>query len=48
MPKLLWENKVLICDICKERPIKKTIELKRGHWVGICSECEPKREEKIK
>jgi hypothetical protein len=43
---LLWENKVITCDICRERPLKKTIELTRGRWVGVCQECEPKKEVK--
>ena len=44
MSKLLWEVKTLICDICKERPYKTTIRIK-GEWKGVCSECEPKKEE---
>ncbi len=44
MPQLLWENKVLMCDICKERPIIKTAEVSRGVWKGICRECEPRKE----
>lgn len=48
MSKLLWEVKTIVCDICKERPIKKTIEIERGHWIGVCSECEPKKEKEQK
>jgi hypothetical protein len=46
MTNLFWEVKVLLCDICKERPLKKTIEIERGHWIGICQECEPKKNNK--
>jgi len=46
MTKLLWEVKTILCDICKERPLKKTIELTRGRWIGVCQECEPKSEVK--
>lgn len=38
-----YETMVIICDICKERPLKTTIKVK-GVWVGVCSECEPKKE----
>lgn len=44
MAQLLWEVKVLVCDICKERPFKKTVEVSRGVWRGVCIECEPKKE----
>lgn len=44
MANLFWEVKTLVCDICKERPLKKTIELTKGRWVGVCSECEPNKE----
>lgn len=47
MTKLFWEIKTLVCDICKERPLKKTIIIK-GKWKGVCDECEPKKDEKIK
>jgi len=46
MPHLLWDNMVLVCDICKERPLKKVVEVSRGRWVGVCSECEPNKEVK--
>jgi hypothetical protein len=43
MPNLFkMEVKTLICDICKERPLKKTIEISKGVWKGVCKECEPK------
>lgn len=42
---ILQENKVILCDICKERPYKTTIELTRGNWVGVCNECNPKEKE---
>lgn len=35
-----WEHKEIVCDVCRERPVKKTIEISRGHWIGICVECE--------
>jgi hypothetical protein len=41
MTKLLWEIKVIVCDICKERSLKKTIRI-NGKWKGVCEECEPK------
>jgi hypothetical protein len=44
MPKLLWEYKTILCDICKERPMKKTIQVSIGVFKGVCSECEPKKE----
>lgn len=44
MPKLLEEFIIILCDICKERPYKKVIEITRGRWIGVCSECEPKKE----
>jgi len=46
MTKLLWENKILVCDICKERPMKKTIQVAIGRWLGVCEECEIKKEKK--
>jgi hypothetical protein len=46
MPKLLWELKTIVCDICKERPYKKVIEITVGRWIGVCNECEPKKEVK--
>ena len=39
------EIKTLICDICKERPLKTVIKI-RGEWKGVCNECEPKKESK--
>jgi len=47
MAQILWENKVIVCDICKERPLKKTIKI-QGEWKGICNECEPKEKENNK
>ena len=46
MTNLLWANKTIICDLCKQGEVTKTIELTRGHWVGVCSNCEPKKEGK--
>lgn len=46
MPQLLWEYKTIVCDICKERPVKNTAEVSRGVWLGVCLECEPKKEVK--
>ena len=46
MPKLLWELQTIVCDICRERPYKKVIEITVGRWIGVCSECEPKKEVK--
>lgn len=45
MPKLLWELKTILCDICKERPYKTTTKIK-GEWLGVCSECNPNKEVK--
>jgi len=41
MPKLLWELKVIVCDICKERPFKKVVRI-NGEFKGVCEECEIK------
>jgi hypothetical protein len=32
------EFKTLLCDICKERPMKKQEERNR-YWIGVCEEC---------
>ena len=45
MTNLFWDTKTLVCDICKERPMKKTVKIK-GEWTGVCEECEPKEEKK--
>ena len=45
MGKLIWENKVIMCDICRERPMKSVVKIK-GVWKGVCCECEPKEKEK--
>jgi hypothetical protein len=45
MNNLLWEIKIIKCDICKERPLKKTIKI-NGEWKGVCSECEPIKKDK--
>lgn len=45
MAQILWENKVIVCDICKERPLKKVIQIK-GEFRGVCRECEPQEQEK--
>ena len=45
MSKLLWEVKELVCDNCKERPIKKVVEISKGNWKGLCVECILKKEE---
>lgn len=44
MTKLLWENKIIVCDICKERPMKKIIQVRIGQWLGVCEKCEKKEE----
>ena len=31
----------LLCDICKERPMTKTQQIK-GEWKAVCKECEKK------
>jgi hypothetical protein len=46
MAKIYEENKILLCDICKERPFKETIQISRGVWRGVCIECKPKGEVK--
>ena len=43
MPKLLWELKTIVCDICKERPYKKVVEVSKGVWKGVCQDCEPNK-----
>jgi hypothetical protein len=43
MAQILWENKTIVCDICKEREMKKTMKIK-GNWLGVCKECEPKND----
>lgn len=43
MNKFKMELKTIVCDICKERPIKTTLKI-NGKWTGVCSECEPKKE----
>jgi hypothetical protein len=45
MTKLLWELKTLVCDICKERPLKEVVQVSRGVWKGVCAECNPKKSE---
>ena len=42
MPKLLWEVKTLVCDICRENEVKTTIQVSRGVWKGVCAVCEAK------
>jgi hypothetical protein len=37
------EFMTLLCDICKERPMKTTQKI-QGEWKGVCSECEQKKE----
>jgi hypothetical protein len=38
MPKLLWEVKTLVCDICKENEMRTTIKIK-DKWLGVCETC---------
>jgi len=46
MPNLFkMEVKTLVCDICKERPLKTTIKI-QDKWFGVCKECEPTKEGK--
>jgi len=45
MAQLLWEVKILLCDICKERPLTETIKI-NGEYKGVCSECKPNKEVK--
>jgi hypothetical protein len=46
MPNLFkMEVMTLVCDVCKERPLKTIIKI-NGEWKGICNECEPKSEVK--
>lgn len=40
------ENRVIVCDICRERPYKEVVEVSRGVWKGVCEECNPKKEVK--
>ena len=47
MAKLLWELKIILCDICKERPIKKVIQIGR-EFKGVCIECEIKKDKENK
>lgn len=32
------EFKTLLCDVCKERPMKK-LEERSKEWIAVCSEC---------
>jgi hypothetical protein len=46
MPNLFkMEVMTLVCDVCKERPLKTTIKIK-DRWLGVCESCEPQREVK--
>jgi len=40
------ENRIIVCDICKERPFKEVVEVNKGVWQGVCEKCEPKKEVK--
>lgn len=40
-----YETMTIVCDICKERPLKKTIKIK-DKWFGVCSECDMTKEVK--
>lgn len=42
MPNLFWEVKTLVCDVCRERPMVKVIQVSVGNWKGLCRECIPK------
>ncbi len=44
MAQILWENKVIVCDLCKKNEMRKTILIK-GEFKGVCRECEPKEQE---
>ena len=44
MTKLYWELKTILCDICKERPMKKVIQIGK-EFKGVCIECEIKKDE---
>ena len=45
MPQLLWELKIIVCDICRERPIIDTIKI-NGEYMGVCKECMAEKEDK--
>lgn len=47
MANVFWETKTVVCDICKERPMKKTVEINRGEYKGVCDECDPTKEDKM-
>lgn len=47
MAQILWENKVIVCDICRERPLKKVIQI-RGEFKGVCVECEEVEVKEVK
>jgi hypothetical protein len=46
MTNLFWEYKTIVCDICKERPMKTMIQVSPGVWKGVCEECNIKKEDK--
>ena len=48
MPKLLWEVKTLMCDICRERLLKRTVEVSKGVWRGVCAECDLNKDKENK
>lgn len=39
MANLLWENKIIVCDICKQYEVKSTIEVSKRIWKGVCEHC---------
>jgi hypothetical protein len=37
------EFQTLLCDVCKERPMKK-LEEKNREWIAVCEECAKNKE----
>ena len=40
-----YDTMTIICDICKEKQMIKTIKIK-NEWFGVCSECDKLKEVK--
>ena len=38
---VMTQFRTILCDICKEKPMIKSIEIAR-FWKGVCADCEKK------
>jgi len=43
MAQTIWENKVIVCDICRKNEMKQIINI-NNEWLGVCNECKTKKE----